>query len=97
MHTLLDRMRQAYLQSRCLVRRVARYMFADDQHVYTPVRAGFRPPPPSRIFRGFDTNNVRDLRPRKLALPATEDSLWLRRQSYVARLWADDSKDFKIE
>jgi len=97
MHTLLDRMRKAYLQSRCLVRRVARYMFADDQQEYTPVRASGPPPPRSMMFPGFDTNNVRDLRHRKIARPSSEDSLWLRRQAYVARLWADDSKDFKIE
>jgi len=94
MHALFERMRTAYVESRCLVRRVARFLFADDQQDYTPVRATLRLPPRSLMLRGLYSNDGRDERPRKRARPSPEE---LRREAYVARLWADDTKDFKIE
>jgi len=60
MHTLFERMHKAYVESRCLVRRVARFLFADDQQDYTPVRATSRLPPRSMMLRGLYINDCRD-------------------------------------
>jgi len=90
MLTLVERMRR-------LLRRAARYLFPDEVQDYAPVRATWRSPPRSILSRKLSSHDGSDARHRKRVRLSPDEGLQLRRQAYVARLWADDTKDFKIE
>jgi len=95
MRTLFQHVHTVYVETRRLMRSAARFFFADMHPLYASVPETCRCP--GVMSQQSDRSDGSGVRARKRRYPAPEESLASRRQAYVARLWADDTKDFKVE
>jgi len=97
MRTLFQHVHTVYVETRRLMRSAARFFFADMHPHYASVPETWDRRCPGVMSQQSYRSDGSGVRARKRRYPAPEESLASRRQAYVARLWADDTKDFKVE